>query len=158
MHIQSKTNPEVSGSEREKWFEDFIFGAKTDLLELETGTADTQKENFYNSIINEDYEEVEKLLKPVVTKNMVKRIIGSYMEGLHQEKGLLRKLAFDYNDSAVLVWAEIAEDDEKAEDALIMLEAKINARFYGHGFQITTTIVEDCDNLVIPNHYTTMIS
>ena len=50
------------------------------------------------------------------------------------------KLAFDYSDSKVLVWAEI--DNESFEDQLILSQAKINAKFSSEGFCISTTIVE----------------
>ena len=39
------------------------------------------------------------------------------------------------------------------EDVLILAEAKVNAEFMDKGFGISTTIVENCDNLEIPAHY-----
>ena len=62
-------------------------------------------------------------------------------------------MAFDYNDSEVLVWAQVNENDEQLEKQLYLAEAKINAKYHQYGFDMTSMIIESCDNVPIPNHY-----
>ena len=81
------------------------------------------------------------------------KILGRYISsGISQNESLL-KLAFDFNDSEVLVWAEIVDDNEEIERELILLAAKLNVEFHEYGFHICSTIVEQEDCLSIPNHY-----
>jgi len=158
VESSSKSDLQAIDNKRDSWFEQFVFNIKTDLLELQTQTASTEKEAMYNSIIKSDYEALEKMFKPMLVKNMVSRLVKSYAAELYKIKKLPKKLAFSYNDSSVLVWAEIPDNDEEIEDFLILLEAKINAQYFADGFQIISTIVEDCDQLPVPNHYIPLIA
>jgi len=64
-----------------------------------------------------------------------------------------QKLAFDFSDAKILVWAQIKTEDVSTEDALILSEAEANSKYSDNGFYISSTIVEECDNLPIPSHY-----
>ena len=59
----------------------------------------------------------------------------------------------DLSDASVLVWAEIADDDELMEDQLRLAQAKINAQYSQYGFYLSSTIVEESDCMPIPSHY-----
>ena len=64
-----------------------------------------------------------------------------------------KKLAFDINDTEVLVWAEIDNNNEELEKQLILAEAQVNSRYHQYGYDMTSMIVEESDLLPIPNHY-----
>ena len=81
----------------------------------------------------------------------VKKVVVEYLELLGDH--LPNRLAFDFNDSEVLVWAEIQNNQEELEKALTLAEAKINAKFHPYGFDMESMIVEENDGLKVPNHY-----
>jgi hypothetical protein len=84
-------------------------------------------------------------------RHFVSKIIVDYVRLLGTK--IPRKIAFDFNDSSVLVWAEIANDDEAQEREIILAEAKINAKYHDAGFTVDTTVVEERDGLSVPNHF-----
>ncbi|AQG80179.1 hypothetical protein AWR27_13130 [Spirosoma montaniterrae] len=91
------------------------------------------------------------LHKVTAQKHFVGKIIVDYIQLLGKRQP--RKLAFDFNDSEVLVWAEISDDDAEMERFLILTEARINAKYHDFGFDMTTMLVEANDGMPVPNHY-----
>jgi hypothetical protein len=83
----------------------------------------------------------------------VQNLVHSYFLELMERKGVPNRLALDISDSKILVWAEIGDDDESTERALILSAAKANADFSEYGVHISSTIVEERDKLVIPRQY-----
>ena len=133
------------------WFDDLIAGLRTHQLQLETDTAPQEMRTFYSALMKDDADEIWKFNKAAAQKHFVMKIIVEFLDIL--DKDLPAKLAFDYNDSEVLVWSEIEDNNEDQERKLIRAESKINAAFHEYGFDMETMIVEQCDNLPIPNHY-----
>jgi len=80
-------------------------------------------------------------------------LVHSYFLELMERKGVPNRLALDISDSKILVWAEIENDDDSVECALILSAAKANANFSKYGVHISSTIVEKRDNLIIPKQY-----
>lgn len=138
-------------SKIEAWFDDFMATLRTHQVQLETSTASSQLKKFYETIFTGNVDDIAYMNKQNVQQHFVKRIIFEYLELTKEIKP--SKLAFDYNDSEVLVWAEVTDNDEKTERLLLKAEATINAKFHGFGFDMETTIVEASDTLDIPNHY-----
>lgn len=68
------------------------------------------------------------------------------------------KLALGLSESKILVWSEIKDDDEETEDALLLIEAKINGKYRPFGFYVNSTIIEESDRISIPPHYQTIIN
>lgn len=87
----------------------------------------------------------------------VKRMLKEYFDSIKDYSSKPLKLALELSDAKILVWAEIADDDEAAEDALILSEAKANGKFGEYGFHISSTIVEKSDSLPIPSQYQLVI-
>jgi hypothetical protein len=83
----------------------------------------------------------------------IKNLIDSYFIELIESNAKPNKIALELSDSKVLLWAEIANNDEPTEDALIMSAAKVNHKFSRYGFHISSTIVDEEDQLNIPKHY-----
>lgn len=100
--------------------------------------------------------EIARNTRSLIQRDFVTAIIFEYLKLLEESKKT-SKLAFDFNDASVLVWAEIEDDDEGMETMLLVAEAKINAQFQNCGFCMSSTIVEKGDDLSIPNHYKVFI-
>lgn len=135
----------------EAWFDDFIATLRTHQVQLETNTAHEDLKKFYELLFNSNENELAHLAKTGAQKHFVPRIIVDYVKQISTTIPV--KLAFDYNDSEVLVWAEINDGDTEQEKTLLKAEAIINSKYHGFGFDMETTIVESSDRLPVPNHY-----
>jgi hypothetical protein len=138
-------------TENSAWFDNLIATLRQHELQLETGTAPDEMINAYKVLMGNNQDEICKLNKQSAQMHFVSRIIYDYLKQL--DKNVPIKLAFDFNDSEVLVWAEVGDDDDQLEKALMRAESKINAKFHPYGFDMETMIVETADKLPIPNHY-----
>lgn len=134
-----------------QWFQEFIATLQTHQLMLETNTASEELKNIYNVFFNGSETELAHAAKRSSDIHFIKSIIVDYLKEIKQNMPV--KLAFDLDDSEVLVWAEINNDDEATEDFLLLAEAAVNAKFHAYGYDITSTIVEKRDSLAVPNHY-----
>lgn len=154
--MQPKVNsPELLGSKYDAWFSDFIAKLKVEQLKLETETASAADKKFFDTLITGNLDDVFKLHESARQQYFVRKIVAAYVQELKGQLPL--KLAFNFNESEVLVWAEIQDGDEATEDRLLLAEAKINAEFYP-GFTMNSMIVEASDHIKIPHHYESLIS
>ena len=137
------------------WFDQLVATLRLHQIQLETETASPELREFYSVILSGNDDQMGLLNKMAAQRHFVGKIVYDYVRLLGKQQP--RKLAFDFNDSEVLVWAEINEDDEDMEGFLIMTEAKINAKYHDFGFDMTSMVVEVCDQLPVPNHYQVFI-
>ncbi len=137
--------------ERQTWFDDLVATIRAHQLQLETNTAIPELEEFYKSIFSGSADALLKQNKQLVQKHFIPKIIFEYTKFI--KDSMPNKLAFDFNDSELLVWAVIDDDNFDQERYLILAEARINAKYHQYGFDMKSTIVENSDNLSIPNHY-----
>ena len=135
----------------EDWFDNLVATLRLHKIQLDTYTASPEMRKMYDIFFSGDTDNMALLGKKNAQKYFIRKMVIDYVEFIDGKDSL--KLAFDFNDSNVLVWAEIANDDEVMERSLIMAEAKINAKYHDFGFDMTTTLVETRDHLSIPNHY-----
>lgn len=135
------------------WFESFIDELQIHLLTLETKTASKTRKEFYDTLIFGNELEVVALANDLAKITLVKNIVGDYLSELKDRKKFPKRLALNFSNSKVLVWAEIRNDDEATEDALILTEAKVNSKYNKYDFNVSSTIVEESDKLKIPDHY-----
>jgi len=136
----------------ENWFDSLIATLRTHQIQLETQTAQSDLKKFYETVFAGNADELAHMGKTSAQKHFVPRIILDYLKLTANQPPL--KLAFDYNDSEVLVWAEIDNNNESLEKELLKAEASVNAKYHQFGFDMETTIVEAGDGLEVPNHYT----
>lgn len=151
----SSTDILKNDEERSSWFDNFIATISSHQLMLETNTASPELSKMYEVFMSGDNEKLAQLSRFQAQNVFVKNIIFKFYSLIGRCKGV-KKLAFSFDDSKVLAWAEISDDDDETEVKIIMSEAKINAYFSNYGFSLDTTIVEECDQLPIPNHYKTI--
>lgn len=141
----------VVHTERAVWFDELISTLRVHELQLDTQTIHPDLKKFYDVVISKNFDEMFRLNKAAAQEFFVKKIVVEYLRILGDN--LPNKLAFDFNDSEVLVWAEIERDDQKMESLLTQAEAKISALFHPYGFDMESMIVENSDGLPVPNHY-----
>jgi len=146
--LQSPSNETIS-----HWFDKLISDVSVDRLMMETKTAPSVTEKFYLNAINEDHDATNNFLREQSTKYFVSQLLQDYFKELKSFNSFPQKLAFDLSDAKILVWAQIKDNDELTEDALILSEARANSKYNDHGFYISSTIIEESDHLPIPSHY-----
>ena len=63
------------------------------------------------------------------------------------------KVALHMANQKVLAWVVIPDDREDIENAFYHIEAELNHKYRSAGVLVDLTIVEECDQLTIPNQY-----
>lgn len=149
----TETLKSTSTEKVKDWFDELINMLRTDQIMLETKTAPEKTNALYNTFIFGNEAEIVESTRAASSLYFIKNLVFDYLKELKAYNRSPIKLALDLSDAKILVWAEIDEDDEETEDALILAEAKANAKYYKHGFHISSTIVEACDRLSVPPHY-----
>jgi hypothetical protein len=140
-------------TEIKKWFDEMVSNLKVDELLLQTDVLEKHKKEVYEALISGDEYFMHNYAKKSSSAFFIKNLIDSYFIELIESNAKPNKIALELSDSKVLLWAEIANNDEPTEDALIMSAAKVNHEFSRYGFHISSTIVEVDDQLNIPTHY-----
>lgn len=135
----------------DKWFEELIGAFRSLQKKLEVDQSNSPERVLVETLMTGSKNDVAAMSKNVAQTHFVQSIIFDYLQIIKNE--LPEKLAFSYNDSEVLVWAELKDDDWEMEKNLILAEAKIKANYAKYGYNMVSTFVESSDNLPIPNHY-----
>ncbi len=136
-----------------QWFNDMVSNLKVDQLLLESDVLEKHKKEVYEAMISGNDDFMHNYARKTSSAFFIKNLIDSYFIELIERKAIPNRLALELSNSKVLVWAEIDNDDETTESALILTAAKVNNEFSKYGFHISSTIVEEDDKLNIPNHY-----
>lgn len=140
------------------WFDELMQQLRVDRLSLETNTATTEKQSFYQRMATANATDMALTSRMQSSQHFLGQLIIEYVDELKQRQIEPRQLAMDLSDASVLVWAEINDDDELTEDQLRLAQAKINAHYNQYGFYLTSTIVEKSDCLPIPSHYQSILN
>jgi hypothetical protein len=143
--------------EAQLWFDGLIAQIRKDQLLLETNCAPKSKEDFYKNVIFGSSLELAGTSRKQSSQVFITHIVMEYIDELNARERKPLKLAINFSDASVLVWAVIKDDDEQTENALILSEAVINARYFKYGFHISSTILEESDNYPIPSHYQVLL-
>lgn len=136
-----------------EWFDQAIHDINVDRMMMETGTAPETKRQRYEDRMYGRLENVYLDSRKASSIYFLENLLKDYLTFLKEFNAYPLELALNLSDAKILVWANIKDDDERAEDALLLSEAKANEKYSRQGFFISTTIVEDSDNLKIPPHY-----
>jgi len=148
----------ISEDKHEEWFSFFINrineSIHKDKTNLEQGTASKETIAFYKSLQDGNHIKGMSYARRSISQNLIMEMVLAYVNHINEKQIALKKLALDISDNKVLAWAEIAENDEKSEMALIRIESMVNGKFaIDTGIHLDSIIVEDCDNLPVPAHY-----
>jgi hypothetical protein len=140
-------------TETNTWFDEMVSKLRVDQLLLQADVLERHKKEVYEAMINGDHDFMHKYARKASSAFFIKNLIDSYFIQLGERKARPNRVALELSNSKVLVWAEINNDDELTEDALILSAAKVNFEFSKYGFHISSTIVEVGDSLNVPKHY-----
>lgn len=150
---EKNTQKTYSSEAREQWFDEMVSGLRVDQLLMETDSLEKHKADVYKAMMNNDYNNVHDYARNTSSMYFIKNLVDTYFISLAEYKCIPKKLGLELSNSKVLVWAEVSNDDDKTENALILSAAKTNQEFSKYGFHISSTIVEEDDNLELPSHY-----
>ena len=153
METINQSSQQLNGETMSKWFDNFISNIFVHRIMMETDTAPSEIKQLYTDAMIEDYHSMSKTVRDQSTKYFIVKLVEYYFEQLKSFEISPQKLAFDFSDAKILVWAQISDEDDKSENALILSEARANLKYLETGFYISSTIVEESDNLEIPSHY-----
>jgi len=140
----------------DRWFENFIDKLRQLQKRFETDQSNSPERGVIETLMLGTENDIAAIGKNLAQTHFVKNIIFEYIQLIRES--MPEKLAFHFNDSEVMVWAEVKDDDWGMEKSLIMAEAKIKAKFAKYGFDMVTTFVEKSDHLPIPKHYSVVKS
>lgn len=155
--IATKTDSQLNDRVR-GWFEGFMHHLRSDYEMLAANVAPPQKQAVYNALANGDANDINMMSRAQSSMYFIQQLVVAYLDELQIRHSRPLKLSMDLSDAKILVWAEIKDDDEAAEDHLRLSEAKVNAQFSQYGFHLTSTIVEQGDQLSTPSHYQSVLS
>lgn len=149
--IQTPT-PVLSNEIISQWFSKLISDIRVDKEMMESDIAPLDTKQFYtDAILNP--EAMHSYARVHSTQYFIFKIVEDYFKELQSFKATPKKLAFSFSEAKILVWAEISDDDEPTERALILSEAKANSKYSNNGFYVSSTIVEESDGFKVPPHY-----
>ena|SRR5690554_4762250 len=140
-------------NDREAWFDNMVANLRYDQTLIENDILEEEKKKIYDAMISGDHNFMHSYARQSSSAFFITNMVEAYLKEIIKSKSKPKNLALELSNSKILVWAEIKEDDDLMEDALILAEARINAYFSKYGFHISSTIVEDADSLEVPSHY-----
>lgn len=152
LQINEATLP-FSAEKMSKWFTGIVGRLEADHFMLKENVASEDTTQHYAPFINEDEDQIYTSSKMASSIYFIKKMLNDYINELQNRNVKLNQLALDLSRSKILVWAEVADDDENAINQLILAEAKTNSNCYNTGFDIATTVVEASDMIAVPPHY-----
>lgn len=154
MHkMIEKTFRSLPPATQEAWFENLIYGIKTDQLPSRSVMEDENTKALYQHIIADDDSTFFTNIRREATQVLVKNVILKFLHEVIERNALPDRLAFAHTPTTILVWAEIDDDNEALEDNILLAETKTNAYARQFDLAIETLIVEKSDLLRIPDHY-----
>lgn len=153
MKTESIDNNTTKIINQEDWFNEMVGEIRLDEQLLKNDLMEPKKKQMYSNFFDGNYEAISVTARNMSTQYFISNLLSEYIKELSSLKHNPKKLGLELSNSKILVWAEIYNDDDATEKALILAQAKVNAQYNKHGFAISSTIVEECDKLDIPNHY-----
>ena len=148
------TNRTSVDNDASKWFDEMVSSLRFDEQLFHNDILNPEKKALYNKMIDGNAETISVMAREMSTTYFISNLLNDYVSELLVSKKVPRQLGLEMSESKILVWAEIYNDDEETENALILTQAKLNSRYSKFGFHISSTIIEERDSLNVPSHYT----
>lgn len=153
MDAIQNLSSEKSNDVIKAWFDKFLSSISVDRMLMETNTASPETDKIYKDLIYERYDEIHSMARTTSSFYFINKLVIDYLIELKSFRAIPQKLALDVSDAKILVWAQIKDNDDLTEDALILSEARANSKYSDNGFYVSSTIVEESDSLEVPPHY-----
>lgn len=156
---------ETVGSESKnqqiEWFDDFISQIsatiKSHKLMIETDIASKEIKSFYNAIFNNNTIELAAISIKTGTVQLVQFLVIQYLEKIGDNINQALNISLYFSNEGILVWVVLPDDREDIEDIFWSAQLKVNGEYGDKGIFISSTIVEESDNISIPSHYNMLI-
>lgn len=156
MVMSEQLKSVASSSDTEKishWFNDLISSIEMDKFLMTEDLASEETKAFYTAMMSDNVADVLRQTRVASTMYFIEKMVVEFLKEIKSRGVEYNNLALDMGNAKILAWVELKNNDEKSEDAIIMAEAKVNAKYHEEGFHISTTIVEELDKLPVPEHY-----
>lgn len=154
MATTQKSQQQVDQEQSAQWFNQFIHEIKADQLMYESDTLPGEVKETYDHLIKGNLLEALKGVKDTMTMEISRELVLSFLKDLlGKRKALPSKIAFHLAKAKVYAWIEIEDDNEEAEKAVFLSEAKANFDFSDYNLSLSTTVVESSDEMEVPAHY-----
>lgn len=154
MATTQKSQQQVDQEQSAQWFNQFIHEIKADQLMYESDTLPGEVKETYDHLIKGDIEEAYKGMRDAMTRGISMGLVLSFLnELLGKRKSAPKKVAFHLAKAKVYAWIEIEDDNQEAEKAVFLSEAKVNFDFSDYNLSLSTTVVESSDEMEVPAHY-----
>lgn len=155
LNKQVAPTSNAQSGERDEWFSGLFHSLRTDKMLLDTGAASEDQQRVYETLMKNDYIASAAMSKEFANRILTREAVVSFVRQVLASQNKPKRLAFDFNtnESSLLVWAVVSDDNLGAERVLYLAEAKVNAALGDAGYRISTTVVEESDELPVPSHY-----
>lgn len=153
--VKYKTTEQKSDSDI--WFENYINTIKAHKLIYETKGVNSDNINeLYDTMIHGTDSQILLFGQELMQQTLIKKMVADYIIELKERKIDYSNLYIDYNNSGLLTWFVINENDFETEKQIILAAAKVNVKYYDYEYSISNSIVEESDNIKVPKHYQTL--
>jgi hypothetical protein len=153
MHkMVEKTFRSMLPGAQEPWFKNLISGMRPEQLHFQSVMDDENTKALYQHLVAEDGAIFQNIRRDA-TQVLIKNVILKFLQEVLERNALPDTLAFSLTPAAILVWAEIDDDNEVLEDNILLAETKTNAYANQFDMSIETLVVEKSDLLQVPTHY-----
>lgn len=137
-----------------EFFDSFVDKIRISELLFSNGMASKEEGDLFGAMIAGDMEKVQEMSRQSSSLFCAQLALSEFLRKFMEFKtNPPEKLALEMTGSKLLVWAEVAEDDDSACRALLLADAAANARVESLGYSTSITVVESSDGLEAPRHY-----
>ena len=147
---KSKVEPQ---SPESIWFNQLVNDIRVDEQLLANDLMPESKKKMYDDMISGNVDEVVKSINETASKFYITNLLRDYISELITYEANYKQMGLELSNKKILVWAELFDDDFASEKKFILAQAKVNAKYCDFGFSVSSTIIEESDELIIPNHY-----
>lgn len=135
------------------WFNELVSQIRVDELNLAAGTAPAEVTNMYNAMFTGDVMAIHNIQSGIIARHFIKKMLAEFYKELLVRGAQPLELYVDYTSNMLLVWSIINDNDQDAEDAIYLSEAKLNSIYAQNGFSVDTIVFEKSDSIPVPNQY-----
>ncbi len=156
MSQQTLNTPSEKNSKLSDLFDGLVAQIRADELALESGVASNEKRELYKLILENNQIEVAKSAIDMGRVIIIPAMLNDFVLALKKTQILPKNLSVSFNQEKLLVWATVSSENEDMEDSIFIAEAKVNAKYHETGFNVSSTVVYEEDEVSKPAHYQTI--
>jgi len=154
--MSSHTNPATHSKEDSKVvdvIDTIMHHLDLDKTYFKIGIANEDQRKLYESFLPGNELQLLHGMRKQASAHLVFKALQGYFNQLSIRHAKPSDLFIHNNDSRIVIWAIIKDNDEATENALIMAEAHVNTDFSQYGLCLSSIINEESDKIAIAPHF-----